>query len=183
MVWLGALLLSPLWGLSCEGTWYHNKTIRNHSRNVLNFWLELFIDSIHVRVHLYFLLLMQFITNEFLSSYSGIFTVAGIIDSSIYYGKRTIKKMELGKYRWCGHHPTLMLEMSQLNPHVLYFAGWCRGFCSVRSYSIIKILWCCQWCPLFLDFWILQSLPFTYLNRCNKNFISPLLTLGFRDGF
>ncbi|KAL1328147.1 hypothetical protein HN51_038068 [Arachis hypogaea] len=30
----------------------------------------------------------------------GVFTVAGIVDSSIYYGQRTIKKkMELGKYR------------------------------------------------------------------------------------
>lgn len=32
--------------------------------------------------------------------YTGIFTVAGIVDSSIYYGQRTIKKkMEIGKYR------------------------------------------------------------------------------------
>jgi len=43
---------------------------------------------------------MQLIKNGFQSFYIGIFTVAGIIDSSIYYGQRTIKKkMELGKYR------------------------------------------------------------------------------------
>jgi len=36
---------------------------------------------------------------EFQSFSVGVFTVAGIIDSSIYYGQRTIKrKMELGKF-------------------------------------------------------------------------------------
>ncbi|KAI4299082.1 hypothetical protein L6164_032574 [Bauhinia variegata] len=42
---------------------------------------------------------LHFMTN-ICAIIGGIFTVAGIVDSSIYYGQRTIKKkMEIGKYR------------------------------------------------------------------------------------
>jgi len=43
---------------------------------------------------------MQLIKNGFQFLCIGIFTIAGIVDSSIYYGQKTIKKkMEIGKYR------------------------------------------------------------------------------------
>lgn len=44
-------------------------------------------------------IMMQLITNGFLPFYTGIFTVAGIVDSFVYYGKRTLKKkIEIGKH-------------------------------------------------------------------------------------
>jgi hypothetical protein len=52
-------------------------------------------------VNYFFLLLAKNKSNTlaYLCTFSGIFAVAGIIDSFVYHGHKAIKKMEIGKHR------------------------------------------------------------------------------------
>lgn len=74
--------------------------------------------------------LMQLIKNGFQFLCIGIFTIAGIVDSSIYYGQKTIKKkMEIGKYRWWGQVTLSFLHRCSNvrveSAHDLYLVGQC----------------------------------------------------------
>lgn len=67
---------------------------------VLIMYSVIYIDMyVHLEHHFFFLP-EQLVKNGFQFLSIGIFTVAGIVDSSIYYGQKTIKKkIEIGKYR------------------------------------------------------------------------------------